>query len=200
MMGARAWFPLVVTALAGHAYGQPSNTPVTTGSPPAPPPTYAPPPPQPKQDLLCFAGRPHECASVLLLELGVRGGSGGAAVSYADVGLLLHDDLNAYGATIGVLGIEPDAAASAHVWYAARYRRYLGTWGMAADVSVGYAGGPALEVALGWSDVLAVTAGVNRYELENGDQDVVATAGIRAGSVLVGGALYVTVLVFGSAR
>jgi hypothetical protein len=137
---------------------------------------------------------------VLLLEVGVRGGRGGAVAS-ANTGLLIHDGLNAYGATFGVAGIDGgNAKDGASLWVAARYRRYFGDWGLAGDVSAGYAGGPALEVAFGWSDVLALTAGINRYELKDGGHDSIATAGLRVGSVPIGGLFYLTALVFASAR
>lgn len=189
-MGPRAWVAsFVVIVLAGDADAQPSN-------PPQPPP-----PEKAERHALCFAGRPFECASVLLLEVGARIGSSGRSVASADVGLLIHDGLNAYGATIGVAGISGgNAKDDANLWYAARYRRYLGRWGLAGDVSVGYAGGPALEVAFGWSDVVALTAGVNRYDLKEGGHDTTATLGLRLGSIVIGGLFYLTALVFASAR
>jgi hypothetical protein len=122
-------------------------------------------------------------------------------VTSADVGLLIHDGLNAYGATIGVAGIDGgNAKDEANLWYAARYRRYFGRWGLAGDVSAGFAGGPALEVAFGWSDVVALTAGVNRYELKEGGHDTLASVGLRIGSVPIGGLFYLTALVFTSVR
>jgi hypothetical protein len=126
-----------------------------------------------------------------LAELGARGAPD-IAVTTGDVGLLIHDGSNAYGGTVGFVAIT-DAEIS--MMFAARYRRYLGSWGMAADVAVGYGGGAMLEVALGWGDVVAVTAGVNQYQLEDGDQQVVATAGLRIGSVTIGGLFYAAALV-----
>jgi hypothetical protein len=137
---------------------------------------------------------------VLLLEVGVRGGAS-RAVSSADAGLLIHDGMNAYGATVGVLGIDGgNARDEANLWFAARYRRYLGSWGFAGDVSAGYAGGPALDVAIGWADVVALTAGINRYALKEGGHETAATVGLRVGSIIIGGLFYVTALVFTSAR
>ena len=226
-MGSVRMSALVVIAIAGHAYGQPSEPPPPADPnapdplyPPSPPP-YPPPQPQPypqvqpytppqpppakpEHDLICFAGRPFKCSSVLLLELGGRAGTRKRSVATADVGLLIQDGSNAYGATIGVLGISGDreemtkGKEEAHLWYAARYRRYFWSWGLAADVSVGFAGGPALEVAIGWSDVIALTAGVNGYELEDGSRDTFASVGVRVGSVTIGGLLYLTFLAFAS--
>ena len=71
---------------------------------------------------------------------------------------------------------------------------------MAGDVSAGYAGGPALEVALGWGDVVALTAGINRYELKAGGHDVVAGVGLRVGSIVIGGLFYLIAVVSTSAR
>jgi hypothetical protein len=137
---------------------------------------------------------------VLLLEVGARGGVN-RSVASADLGLLIHDGLNAYGATIGFLGISGgNAKEEASLWYAARYRRYFGRWGLAGDVSAGFAGGPALDVAVGWADVVALTAGVNRYELKTGGHETAATVGLRVGSIIIGGLFYVTALVFTSVR
>ena len=55
-------------------------------------------------------------------------------------------------------------------------------------------------VAFGWSEDVAVTAGVNRYELKEGGHDTVASVGLRVGSMVIGGLFYVTALVFTSAR
>jgi len=92
------------------------------------------------------------------------------------------------------VGID-DANEDVTVWVAGRYRRYFGRWGFAGDLSLGYAGGPAFEVAFGWADVVALTAGVNSYELEQGGHDTVATVGVRFGSVTIGGLFYVTALI-----
>ncbi|HEY5450852.1 MAG TPA: hypothetical protein VIQ54_18990 [Polyangia bacterium] len=194
-MRRRAWISsFVVIVVAGRAYGQ-SSAPQPTAPPPN---VVAPQQPQnPARHTLCFSGRPFECASVLLLEVGGRAGHG--AVGSADAGLLIHDGLNAYGATAGVVGIS-GAKDDANLWFAARYRRYLGTWGVAGDVSAGYAGGPALEVALGWGDVVALTAGINRYELKAGGHDVVAGVGLRVGSIVIGGLFYLIAVVSTSAR
>jgi hypothetical protein len=73
-------------------------------------------------------------------------------------------------------------------------------WGLAGDVSAGYAGGPALELAIGWADVLALTAGLNRYELDGGGDDMVAGVGLRIGAVTIGGIFYLTALAATSAR
>jgi hypothetical protein len=191
---------LVVSVLAGHADAQPSATPPTQ-----PPPTQQPLPPQPQpppreqpQHVICFFGRPHECASVFLLELGARGNSD-LSVTTGDIGLVIHDGLNAYGGTIGLVGIT-DASAETSVLYAARYRRYLGTWGIAGDVSVGYADGPALEVSIGWGDVIAVTAGINGYERDDGGHNLIGTAGFRIGAVAIGTLLYATAVVATGSR
>jgi hypothetical protein len=193
-MGPRAWISaFVVMVIAGRAYGE---TPRPQS--PAPPPADATrqPPPAPPEHTLCFAGRPFKCASVLLLEVGARGGPGGAVTS-ADAGLLIHNGLNAYGATFGVAGIDGgNAKDEANLWFAARYRRYLGGWGLAGDVSAGYAGGPALEVALGWYDAVALTAGVNGYELKDGGRDMVAGVGLRLGSVVIGGLFYLIAVAY----
>ena len=205
----RVWMSLLVVILVvGDAYGQapgsqdPAPTPTTasTAEPTTPPPAVAPQPPPKKPDrhLVCFAGRPFKCASVFLLELGARG-DGSRSIASANIGLLIHDGLDAYGGIIGVAGIS-DAKADASPWLAGRYRRYFGRWGFAGDVSVGYAGGPALEVAIGWADVVALTAGVNRYELEDGSHDVFVGAGIRVGSVTIGGLFYLAAHMFAGAR
>jgi hypothetical protein len=159
------------------------------------------PPPEKPRQLICFSGRPFECASVILLEVGARVGGGGRSVSSAAAGLLIHDGMNAYGGTAGVAGISGgNARDEANLWFAARYRRYLGGWGLAGDVSAGYAGGPAFEAAIGWADVIALTAGVNRFALRDGGQDTVAALGLRVGSIVIGGLFYVSALVFTSAR
>jgi len=189
-----------VIVLADRAYGQSQPPPQPY---PAPPPSVvAPqPPPETPEHTLCFSGRPFECASVLLLEVGARIGDGNRAVTSADVGLLIHHGLNAYGGTIGVSGISGgNAKDEANLWFAARYRRYFGRSRLAGDVSVGFAGGPALDIAFGWADAVALTAGVNVYELKDGSHDAVASIGLRLGSVIIGGLLYVTALVFASAR
>jgi hypothetical protein len=201
-MGAKAWSASFVLMAAGHAHAQPSATPASPPPPPPSAPLPAPPPVErePPRHAICFGGRPYECASVLLLELGARSDTKQTVLS-ADLGLLIHDGLDAYGATIGVLGVtETDAEQSASLWYAGRYRRYLGTWGMAADVSIGYADGVALEVAIGWYDVVAITAGLNGYDRADGSHDLVPGVGLRFGSVLVGGSLYVSALVATGAR
>lgn len=119
----------------------------------------------------------------------------------ANVGLLIHNGMDAYGATIGVLGISGgNAQEDARLWYAARYRRYLGRWGFAGDVSVGFAGGPTAELAIGFADAIALTAGINRYELEDGGHDTVASVGVRVGAVTIGGLFYLTAVVATSAR
>ena len=170
---------------------------------PYPPQVMATPPPPkkaPERHLICFAGRPFECSSVILLELGAKGNKTRTATT-ADVGLLIQDGLNAYGATVGVLGVEGGhEKEDASVWYAARYRRYLGTWGVATDVSVGFADGPVLEVAIGWLDVIAITGGANRYEREDGGHDWVVGAGVRIGSVAIGGLIYLAAAAAGGAR
>ncbi len=128
-------------------------------------------------------------------------GAPNRAVTSADAGLLIHDGYNAYGATVGVLGVDGGSAKDeASLWLAARYRRYLGDWGLAADVSAGYAGGPAFDVAIGWGDVVALTAGINGYALKDGAPEMAATAGFRVGAVIIGGLFYVSALVFTSAR
>lgn len=53
------------------------------------------------------------------------------------------------------------------------------------DRCLDFAGGPAAEVAIGWADVFAITAGVNRYELEAGGRDTVASVGLRIGAVTI---------------
>jgi hypothetical protein len=62
------------------------------------------------------------------------------------------------------------------------------------------AGSFAAAVAIGWADVVALTAGVNRYALKDGGHDTLASVGLRVGSVVIGGLFYVTALVFASAR
>lgn len=204
---------------------QPQPQPPSTQPPPAqpspqtaqpqayPPPQYAAAPqpttsvvaaPQPAPDepqhLLCFFGRPYECSSLLLLEVGIRGGSGIAVID-ADVGLLIQNGLDAYGATIGVVGFDgPNTKDGASPWFAARYRRYFGTWGLAGDVSAGYADGPMLEVAIGWADVIALTAGMNRVELATGGDKLAAGVGLRIGSVTIGGLFYLTAIAATSSR
>ena len=114
----------------------------------------------------------------------------------ANVGLLIQNGADALGATVGVVGISgASAKEGARVLYAARYRRYVGSWGLAGDVQLGFAGGPTAEVAFGWGDLVAVTAGVNRYELEDGGHDILAGVGLRVGSVAIGGLFYLTALV-----
>jgi hypothetical protein len=170
-----------------------------------PQPTYAPqppPPPPPQREsgprhLVCFAGRPIDCASVLLLEIGYRVDDKQRSVVTADFGLLVHAGYDAFGATIGVISTS-DAMEESVPLYAARYRRYLGRWGVATDVSVGYGGGEfAGELALGFADVLAITAGANSIEREDGRGEVLFTSGIRIGSVAIGGLFYAAI--YGSA-
>jgi hypothetical protein len=171
-----------------------------------PPPQYvraeAPPPPARKRarHWMCFAGRPIECASTLLLELGYRSDSRHSVVT-GSFGLLVHSGHDAFGATLGIVGVSDDNTDGFSL-VSGRYRRYLGGWGVAADFSLGFGnGGVAGEVALGWADVLAVTAGVNSIVLENSNtRDLIFTTGIRLGSVGIGGVLYATLLAATSAR
>ena len=214
------WVVIVLAGVAyGQPAPQPAPAPPPPGTPPdtgpivdpnmpPPPQQYPPSPPQPyppqpyppqaapppkkkePEHLVCFAGRPFECSSTMLVEIGVKGDKV-KTVTSVDVGLLVHDGYNAYGATAGYLGVEGGhEKGDGSVWYAARYRRYLGKWGFAADVSVGYADGYAFEVALGWLDVIALTAGANRYEREDSGHDWVLGAGFRIGSVTIGGLIY----------
>jgi hypothetical protein len=177
----------------------PSYPPPQYPPPQYPPPQYEPPPPPPpprktEHHALCFAGRPFECASVLLVELGYRANSHHSVVT-GDFGLLIHSGYDAFGVTIGLVGVSDDARGGFGV-YAGRYRRYLGKWGVATDLSVGYGGGGLIgEVAFGWADVLAITAGAQSIELEDGRRDVIFTTGFRLGSVALGGILYVAALV-----
>jgi len=206
IMGFRPGTVLFVTVLAGEAFAQPGATPPSRPPPPVPqstlvaPQPAAPEAPASPEHTICFFGRPYECASLMLLEAGVRAGNGNGLV-YADFGLLLQDGLDAYGGVVGVAGVEGEMVKhDASVLFAGRYRRYIGDWGLSTEVQLGYAGGPTMEVAFGWADVLAVTAGLNNYELENGDRDWVAGVGFRVGAVTIGGLFYLTALVATSAR
>jgi hypothetical protein len=156
-------------------------------------------PGEPERHLLCFAGRPLDCASVLLLEFGYRT-DGLRSVTTGDFGLMIHSGYDALGATVGFVSVS-EAKADAVLVYAARYRRYIGRWGVAGDVSIGVSGdGLATEVALGWADVLAITAGANTFERDDGGRETIFTTGIRVGSVPIGGLFYATALILGSAR
>ncbi len=141
---------------------------------------------------MCFAGRPIECASTFLFEIGYRSDSRHSVVT-GDIGLLVHSGHDAFGVTLGIVGVSDDNTDGFGL-VSGRYRRYLGGWGVAADFSLGFGhGGVAGEVALGWADVLAVTAGVNSIVLEESNtRDLIFTTGIRLGSVAIGGLFYAT--------
>ena len=72
--------------------------------------------------------------------------------------------------------------------------------GVAGDIQLGYAGGPTLEAAIGIADVIALTAGINRYEVEGGGHDMVAGVGVRFGSVAIGSLFYLTALALSGGR
>ena len=184
-------------ATTPRAYPQPQPYPPPPAYPPGarypvvayPPPVIVtrpagPPPPKP----ICIEGRPLRCQTVFILEAGARFGT--ATTSTFDIGLLVNHGHNAYGATIGALGYEEASPFDPEMKqlkmvpaYKARYRRYLGNDGAAVDLGIGGGGryGASAEVALGFRDIIAVTAGANTFPQDN-DRAVAGNVGVRIGT------------------
>ncbi len=154
-------------------------------------------PPAPKpHKTVCTQGQPERCDSVFLLEAGYRGGT--ARTLTFDVGVLVHHgSRNAFGVTIGYLGFERTVSAPTPYTdinflgaYKARYRRYLGGEGAAFDLGIGGGRyGASGELAIGYRDIIAVSAGVNSVPTRDGN-DVAANVGVRLGATGIVYALY----------
>ncbi|HEU0036149.1 MAG TPA: hypothetical protein VFQ53_36300 [Kofleriaceae bacterium] len=166
---------------------------------PPPPPIVLAPLPRPAEPIdhksTCLFGRPQpHCGSVFVIEAGYRAGTD--VTSTFDIGILANvtrDD--AVGATIGGLVMtsrdETEHAIGSGV-VKLRYRRWLaGDGGLAFDVSVGGSQrGGVGEVAIGYGDLFALTAGAQRFEAE-GDHAASANVGVRVGALPILSALYV---------
>jgi hypothetical protein len=149
--------------------------PLPATEPPTEPPPVA---PQPMKSI-CLEGRP-TCMTTFLLEGSGRGGN--ATVGVLDLGLLVTHDHDAFGATIGWMSFRRGAAIATSSAYKARYRRYLGEDGFAVDLGVGGGHyGVSGEVAIGYRDIIALTAGVETLPHELGARGG-AGIGIRLGT------------------
>lgn len=161
--------------------------------------TPSPSPGPPKQEPLCFLGRPQQfCGSVFVLEIGyalgktTAGEQEGSAIIPLQGGLLVNlTKHNAIGATAGYVWLEQfdadskkrkfDGSFGAFV----RYRRWLYDY-FSADLSVGASSGGVIgEVALQVGDVLAFTGGVHQVKIEDRNE-LAYTFGVKIGAVLVG--------------
>jgi len=58
------------------------------------------------------------------------------------------------------------------------------------SMSAPAAGSTAGELALGYRDIIAISAGVNTFATDNGDTDAAANVGVRLGTTGILAALY----------
>ena len=133
---------------------------------------------------------------MFVFEVGYRGGT--SVTATFDVGVLVSQGRrNAWGFTVGYLASEKQYADTntsyldARGAYKARYRRYVGDGGFALDVGAGGGKyGASGELALGYRDIIAISAGVNTFATDNGDTDAAANVGVRLGTTGILAALY----------
>jgi hypothetical protein len=156
--------------------------------------------PPPKQDynLICFEGRPYECGSVFVLEIAGRWGSADAWT--IDAGLLINAGPYALGGTFGGIAYDTEGnpTGEGSAMYKARFRRYLGDDGFAADLGLGYGDHvETAELAIGIRDLIAVTASAQTVR-NDPDREYGVNVGVRIGAETIG--LLVELVLHAAAR